>query len=118
MGSITLEEIGLALAFIAALVASIGSIGKVVKKAVEKAFKDATKDFTDRFDKLDSKVETIDMENCKNYLVTFLAEVARNELKDETEYQRFWEEYQHYKSIGGNTYIQHKVEQLEKEGKL
>lgn len=118
MESVTLGQIGLALAFIAALIASIGAISKVVSKAVKKAFEAGTKAITDRLDKLDKKVDGVDMENCKNYLVTFLAEVSRGEPKDETEYQRFWEQYQHYKSIGGNTYIQHKVEALEKEGKL
>ena len=60
----------------------------------------------------------IDIENCKNYLVTFLAEVSRGEEKDETEIMRFWEEYGHYKNKGGNSYVHRKVEELKKRGLL
>lgn len=63
--TITLGQIGLALAFIAALVASIGAIGKVVSKAVKKAFEAGSKGITDRLDKMEKKVEGIDLNTCK-----------------------------------------------------
>lgn len=36
----------------------------------------------------------------------------------ETEAERFWEQYEHYKASGGNTYIKNRIERLQAEGKL
>ena len=58
------------------------------------------------------------MENCKNFLVSFLARCDRGEYIDEIEKERFWEQYEHYRELGGNAYIGNKVESLRKEGKL
>ena len=118
MENITLGEIGLALAFVAALVASIGAIGKVVSKAVKKAFEAGSKEITDRLDKLEKKVDDVDLNTCKNFLVARLTDIDQGRALDSVGEERFWEQYEHYLSLGGNTYIQHKVEQLEKEGKL
>ena len=37
---------------------------------------------------------------------------------DEVEKERFYEVYKDYRGLGGNSYIQHKVDKLQKEGKL
>lgn len=58
------------------------------------------------------------MQACKNYLVSFLSDVEKNHPIDETERERFWEQYQHYTEHGGNSYIKRKVEHLQSEGKL
>ena len=58
------------------------------------------------------------MQACKNYLVSFLSDVEKDELTDEIERERFWEQYQHYTEHGGNSYIKRKVEKLKSEGKL
>ena len=46
------------------------------------------------------------------------ARIEQNNKVDEVEKERFYEVYRDYKELGGNSYIQHKVEKLQKEGKL
>lgn len=118
MEQITLGQVGLVLAFIAALIASVGAIGKVVQKAVKKAFENGMRTTNEKLDKLEQKIDDVDLNTCKNFLVARLTEVEQGRALDSVSEERFWEQYEHYVAIGGNTYIQHKVEQLEKDGKL
>lgn len=119
MEQITVGEIAVALAFLAAIIASGVKIKDAVKKWLTATLKesfDAQKKETDEIKKtveeIKSQLNTVDLENCKNYLVTFLAEVERGEVKDAIELQRFWEEYEHYSVKGGNSYIKEKVQKL------
>jgi hypothetical protein len=119
MEQITLGQIGIAVGFLVALIAGVKTIKTSIKDWLKSALKEQFDGVNKRFDELDTKqtavikrLDTVDIENCKNYLVTFLAEVARGEMKDETEMQRFWEEFEHYQSLGGNSYIKNKVEEL------
>lgn len=107
MEDITLGSIATWAAFIVGLGGSIIAIINGVKKAVSKLLEPVTKQIT-----------AVDMENCKNYLVRFLADVDRGEHIDEIERERFWEQYEHYCKIGGNSYIKDKVNRLQKENKL
>lgn len=116
---ITLGQAAGVLAFILALIAGVQSLKKSIKGWLNAALKEQFDAVNKRFDDIDSKqsemlkrLDSVDIENCKNYLVTFLAEAARGEMKDETELQRFWEEYEHYQKLGGNSYIRNKVEEL------
>ena len=55
---------------------------------------------------------------CTNYLVRFLADVERGEALDNVERQRFWETYENYIRLGGNSYIKEKVNSLKSQNKL
>lgn len=107
MENITLGDIATWAAFLAAFGGSVAAIIKGVKKAVEALLEPLTK-----------QIQSVDMENCKNFLVTFLAETERGQEHDQIELERFHEQFEHYKSIGGNSYIKAKVEKLQKDGKL
>lgn len=116
MENITIGQIAVAIAFIVALVGGLTSLKKLITKGIEDALRD-------KFDKLEKsqaeiikRLDMVDIENCKNYLITFLSEVSRGELKDEIEIKRFWEEYEHYAACGGNSYVKHKVDELQKKG--
>ena len=85
------------------MAAIIRGVGKAVEKLLEPVKK---------------QIRDVDLENCKNYLVTFLAAVERGQEHDEIELERFHEQLGHYQQIGGNSYIKSKVEKLQKEGKL
>jgi hypothetical protein len=120
-----------ALIFIVGLVAAMQSIKKNIKTSLESLLKDkfdeVGKRQDDKFNDIEKtlneikvaqnevkqQMDDVDLENCKNYLVTYLADVRRGEVKDETETQRFWEEYEHYQKKGGNSYIRHSVEDLQ-----
>lgn len=125
MENITLGQMSAALLFTVALIAGIQNLKINIKKWIEQSLK-ARFDSIDKqnekilakIDDVEERLDKVDMENCKNYLVTFLAEVRRGEIKDATEYQRFWEEYDHYISKGGNSYIREGVEELKTKGLL
>lgn len=107
MEQLTLEQIARGVAFIVALGGSIAAILRGVKKVMEKLLAP-----------IQDQIKSVDMENCKNYLVTFLAGVERGQEHDEIELERFHEQLGHYQQIGGNSYIKSKVQKLQKEGKL
>lgn len=125
MENITVGQIAIAVAFIAALITGGIKIKDAVKKWLENLLKEKfdevrkeIKAVSDKVDNLESSLFDVDLENCKNYLVTYISEVKRGESKDEIEKQRFWEEYKHYTDKGGNSYIRHDVEELGKKGLL
>ena len=68
MEQITLEQIARVAAFAVALGGSIAAIIRGVKKAVGKLLEPVVK-----------QIESVDRENCKNFLVTFMAETARGQ---------------------------------------
>lgn len=129
MESITVGQIAAAIALLAALIAGSIKIKDAVKKWLENLLKDKfdslEKKNSERFDTLEASFKelknqnnVIDLENCKNYLVTYISEVKRGEVKDEIERERFWEEYAHYTGKGGNSYIKQNVEMLRSSGKI
>ena len=125
MENLTLGQLSAGVIFIVALIAGVQNLKKNIKTWIEESLKtrfDAidkqNEKILAKIDDVDTRLDKVDMENCKNYLVTFLAEVRRGEVKDPTEVQRFWEEYDHYISKGGNSYIREDVEDLKKRGLL
>lgn len=118
MDKITIGQIAAAVAMVAALISGLAVIGQKLKKYIQNAFDDSTQAIQASLKKLEDRVETVDQEACKNYLVIFLSGVDKGNTVDEIEKERFWEEYQHYTKAGGNSYIKRKVEKLVTEGKL
>lgn len=111
MENITFGDVGRLIAFLATIIGSCGVIYAALKKAIKKLFDDITKE-------IKGQIENVDIGNSKNYLVTFLARVDRMEEIDEIELIRFWEQYEHYIKIGGNSYIKNKTEKLKQVGRL
>lgn len=116
METITVGQIAVGVAFIVALVGGITSLKKLITKGIEDALKDRFEGIEKSQKEILKRLDMVDIENCKNYLITFLSEVARGEVKDEIEIKRFWEEYEHYSACGGNSYVKHKVDELQKKG--
>lgn len=107
MEQITLGDLARWAAFTVTIGGSIAAIIRGVNKAVGKLLEPVVK-----------QIESVDRENCKNFLVTFLAETERGHEHDQIELERFHEQFEHYKAIGGNSYIKAKVDKLQKNGKL
>ena len=118
MENITIGQIAATVALIVAIIGGITSLKKSIKGWISASLKDQFDAFEKKQDEILKRLDNVDLENCKNYLVTFVAEVARGEKKDETEKQRFWEEYEHYVQKGGNSYIKNKVDDLKSKGLL
>lgn len=67
---------------------------------------------------INTRLNDIELSSDKNFIVRFLADIEQGNEIDEVERERFYEIYQRYKELGGNSYVSHKVEKLQKEGKL
>ena len=118
MEGLTLQQIGIAMAFLVGLITSISYLISKLKTWITSTLKTEFDGIKRELKSVNDKVDSVDAESCKNYLVTFLSGVEKGNSVDEIERERFYEEYQHYIKVGGNSYIKRKVEQLETAGKL
>lgn len=118
MENITLGQISVAIAFIVALIGGCKYIISDISKIMDKALKPTN----DKIDKLDAKltkqIKDSDLNGTKNFLVARMQEVKSGQQLDDISRERFWEQYQHYTNLGGNSYIMNEVDRLKKEGKI
>ena len=106
MDNITLGQISNLMVWILGFGGSTIAIIAAIKKAVASAFKP-----------INNKIDNVDMNATKNFLVRCIADMERHEI-DQVTKMRFYEQFEHYQKIGGNSYIMSEVERLKKEGKL
>lgn len=118
MENLTLGELSLGIAFLVSLISGGLFLHGQLKKYISGQLKDEFAELNQRLDHIDGRLDTVDMEACKNYLVTFLSRVERDIAVDEIERERFWEQFAHYEKMGGNSYIKQKVNKLQAEGEL
>ena len=118
MENLTLKDISFAITFMVGFFGGVGFLYKSIKGFLEKIIKEQFAPFKHSMDDLKSNVERVDMESCKNYLVRCLGDFEHGNKISDVEQERFWEEYEHYLKIGGNSYIKHRVEKLQQEKKL
>lgn len=93
---------------IASLITAITTITTAVclfcKKVIRKAF-----------EPIDKKIDKIDENQCRNFLVNFLADIENGIEKDEVQIKRAYEVYEHYtEDLHKNSYIHDKWEKLMK----
>ena len=124
-----LEQIKDNLGLIASIITSSGVIGGALLWVGKKILNKTLKPFSDKMDDMEKarieqhtdtikRIDNVQLLSDKNFLVSFLAKVENNLIVDEVEKERFYEVYKDYRELGGNSYIAHKVEKLQKEGKL
>ena len=118
MGNWTVEQIATTIALLVAIITGVTYLTKQIKQWIEKLLDSKFKALDTRMNSIEAKVDKIDMETCKNFLVRFLADVENGTLILDAEKQRFWEEYEHYISAGGNSYVKEWVDKLRKKGYL
>lgn len=102
------------------------SAGSVIYKMAFKSGKlvlnNSLEPFNKRIDEVvalnNKRFTELQLQTDKNYLVNFLSRVENNQKIDETELEHFYFTYDDYHKNNGNSYIDHKVEKLKKEGKL
>lgn len=107
MENITLGTIATYVAF---LVALIGGFEFLLARF--------NKLFDNKLKPINTRLNEIELSSDKNFIVRFLADIEQGNQVDDVEKERFYEIYQRYKELGGNSYVAHKVDKLEKEGKL
>lgn len=118
MENITIGQIALIIAFIVAFLKGIEYLYSLVSKGATKWLNSCLEPINDSINNLSDKIDDVDMNACKNFLVRFLSDVEQENIIDETEKERFYEQYEHYIGNGHNGYIKDKVEKLRKLGKL
>ena len=118
MENITIGVIVGGLALIVAFIKGVKFLKKSIKELISDLLKEQFESLNAKLTTLQEKVNDVDMSTTKNFLVARISEVERGHDLDEIGRERFWEEYEHYHKIGGNTYIQRKVDELVSEGKL
>ena len=129
MENVTMQELSVARSFLAGIIISGGVVGRWLKGWLEKVFDKQMKTFTDEFDKqteaftkditeITKRLDKVDMNGTKNFLVRCLSDLERGEPMSEIEKERFSEQYDFYVEHDGNSYIKTKVERLRAEGKL
>jgi len=107
MNEITLGQIQTWMVFGIGFVGAILTIVKAVKDAVNKAFEPINK-----------RMDEIDMNATKNYLVQALTDIDRNGFVDGVSKARLYEQYEHYQKLGGNSYIKDEFDRLKKQNKI
>ena len=103
---------------LAGLIGACATIYGYLKKGIDKLFEVQLQKIEKRLDAVDEHIADVDINATKNYLVQVLSDVEQGAPFDEIEKERFYEQYQHYQNVGGNSYIKRKVETLQNEGKL
>ena len=99
-------------------IGAIVGLGKMLKNVLRQALKTELQPINQKLDELEKKHDLSDREHAKNYVVRFLADVEQGEPIDQDELHCFWDNYELYKAMGGNSYIHDKVEKLKAQGKL
>lgn len=91
---------------------------KTGKKILNKSLEPFDKRIDDVVANNNKRFSAMQLQIDKNYLVRFLADLEQGNAVDETELEHFWFTYDDYHKNNGNSYIDHKVDKLKKEGKL
>ena len=117
--SITLLDISVIVLFVVGLIRGVQELKKSIKEFLEKLLADQFKGVNDKLTDMQSSINVLDKQACKNFLVRYLADIERGDMIYDPEKQRFWEEYDHYiKDLGENSFIKEWVARLKEEGKL
>lgn len=104
MENITLGQIGTALAFIVGLIGSITYLKMTINKSI-----------ANTLEPINKKIDKLDLNQCRNYLVDFLTDIENGITKDDIQIKRAYEIYDHYKNdLKGNSYIHDKWVKLMK----
>ncbi len=122
MENITVGQIFNFIITFGAVLSAGGVICKLAFKSGKKILDSSLEPFNKRIDEVvdnnNKRFTAMQLQIDKNYLVRFLADLENGTPVDETELEHFWFTYDDYHKNNGNSYIDHKVEKLKKEGKL
>ena len=106
MNEMTIISIATVLNAILVIMNFISKIKKPVDNAVEKKFEEALKPINEKLEVIDTRIDKLDKNQCKNYLTEFLEDVKNGIPKSDIQIQRATEVYDHYiNDLHLNTYI-------------
>ena len=85
MEQITLGQIAICITFLAGLISGIVYLTAKVKTWMQEALKDQFTEIKTDIKNLGEKIEDVDMNTCKNFLVRSLSDIENNQPMSETE---------------------------------
>lgn len=100
---------------VASFIKAVEYLFKEFYNNINYSIKKNTEPLNERLEIIENNLNKIDKEQCKSFLTQCFN--ADHELS-ETERQRVYEVYQHYRELGGNSYIKEEFEKMQDEGKL
>ena len=112
MENLTIGQFAAALAFIVALITGIKYLNKTIKEWINSALNDRFKLLEQKIDVQDKKLDKLDIDECKNYIILFISKINNGDTIEDIELQRFYSLYEHYLDKGENSFIKTKVEEL------
>lgn len=116
--SVIIISIATFLNAILAICSFISKIKKPVDNAVDNKFKEALKPIDEKLEIIDTRIDKLDKNQCKNYLTEFLEDIKNGIPQSDIQIQRATEVYDHYiNDLHLNTYIHDSWEKLMKGGK-
>ena len=118
MGDWTIGQLAAAIALVAGIITGLGVISKLVSKAASNWLQKSLEPICEKLDSIDSRFDAFDMDRCKDYLVQFVGRIDRGYEPSVTELERFYENYDRYTELGGNSYVKTEVQRLSAAGKL
>ena len=118
MESITLGQIALGVTFLVGVITGISFLIKKIKEWIIQTLAESFDKIEVEIKEMSDRIENVDLEACKNFLVRFLSDVEKGETIDDIQLERFYEQYRHYTNKGGNSYVKRKVDKLVEQGKL
>ena len=110
---ITLSQIGAFLGLIAGIITSGSIIVALMQKVLKKTIKNELNPMSEKIEKISEDVKTLDTNQCKNFLVRFLADVEKGNELDKVETERAYEVFDHYTNdLKQNSYIHKRWKEL------
>lgn len=107
MGNITVSDIAVFLGLIAGIITSLGIIIVPIQKMLKNIIRN-------EIEPINKSIKDLDVGQCKNFLVRFLADVEQGQELDQVEKERAYEIYDHYTNdLKQNSYIHKRWEDLE-----
>ena len=118
INDITIGNIAAGLGTIVAIIGGFAFLYTKLKEIIENVIKESIKPVTESINSLNSRIDKVDMQACKNFLVRCMSDLERGDDLGEVEKERFKEQYDYYINHGGNSYIKDKVEMYKSQGRL
>lgn len=126
---IAVEDITAFISVVAGVITGGLVIFKFVNSIVQKWICSLLKPVNDRIDesnriimaRLDANAEELkqmQLEQYKNFLTRYLADIERDTELTEIEFERFNDIYTKYDNLGGNSYVHRKIDKYKEQGKL
>ena len=126
---IAVEDITAFISVVAGVITGGLVIFKFVNSIVQKWICSLLKPVNDRIDesnriimaRLNANAEELkqmQLEQYKNFLTRYLADIERDTELTEIELERFNDIYTKYDNLGGNSYVHRKIDKLKEQGKL